>query len=1751
MLLNKLLFGFFCLALVIFAIGSASAAIGLTSCTNATSSSGQYELLSTLTSNATCLTLNASNMDLDCKGNSIWFGANGGNGAIGINVLFGVVPLQNITIRNCVIRDINVSGTTGYGIQFTKTSSSFIYNNTVLTNGSSSNHGIYFNTNCNNNLIENNTISAFGTSTGNYGVYLLSASDENIIRRNVITGTGTTTSHAILISTGTSDTEVINNTLSTLSTTTTGNTDGHIVYVTTGSGRNLFVDNIVYGRSAARNYAFYFTASANNNTIVNNTLFANHTEGTNYGVYILYGSSNKVTGNNLVVNGTSLTGVFLSSANNNLVENNSVTLLGVTSVTGAQVTSSYGNRFGNNTFAVNGRTATNTGIGLTSSYTNEFNNNTINVTGTTPIYGFYLLYSESNAITRNNVTVFGTTANSPLFLSTASEENRVTNNSFSVFGNTTLNYGVYLTQNRNNLIESNNITTNGTTTNYGIYLLTAANLNTIKNNIVRTGGLTANYGMFLSASEGNKIIGNLIFANGTTISGTTNNWGIHLAVNSESNLIANNTVQTFGGSTNYGLSLITSSRRNTYENNFVYTSGNNNSNHGLFISEAHRNIFRENVINTSGNGTNFGVYIQSSSMSNIFQNNTISTFEYANRSTSPAFAFLFVAPGYPVNNTLQGNNLFSIAGPDLRFETASLNDTTLVDQAVGNYTFTGIGGILIVRNTTAGEIRFLSPVNGTNTSFSDRVTVRANFVKIDEYTRELNKSAQVTIYNIPTASTELQIVRNGVACPVELCQNLTSLQAGNVTFTVIGGGNYSINSSSSVPSLILNQPLSSFNATYKDLSFNFTASDDVSSILSCTLSLNDSLNQTNQTVSTGVLTNMVIYNMSEGNYSWYVECFDGSNNTNRSQSRILNVSYSIPTVTFNYPQEDAYFNNISAVSINYTVYDSSPANMTVWLYGNGSLLATSYNITNGTLLNYSWSTLGLGIYNWTVISSNGLKNSSTGHRYFNVSNLTISCEAGGSYQEGALVLVQGNLSDGRSGLGLLQANVSVYEDGAYAASRNLTSLSDGSFQTTLGGLAIGNYTLNTSFGYRGYLSYCNDSFTIVSEGGPDASNASLFLTKVASVSSLTYAEIRYNITLSLVNAGGSNATNANITDINSTSSPYMLDTLVAGQSIMRSYVLSFARSNTTSIAMLSGATALAIDAKSDNLLSVFAQSLNVTVPANVSVTPASLVLDKIVTFYNVSNTTIAYNISLRLVNTGGSSSTEANISDADSSSSPYMIGALAAGDSVFRSYLATYTRNSTTYYVNLSRAQSYAFDSYSSVLLRANASDITIPVPTTELGQQLALVKNAYFNSENETAVNYTLAVEVINAGGVDLQGITVIDSDLNINQVIALNQTQTWNSTGSLIIQKEASNSERTFAKSSATVNTVTYQSNQIKISIPGYGGPADTIVYAPAQVNASTSFDSTIEIVNQNPDIGKNFIVDYWITSNDETTNYTSGQQTIYVAASGSTNLTATLTSPSVNGTYRLRALTSYIGGPDFAYDSFLVGSESEGGDEGDSDEGSSGGSGGGGGITGAAVDTVVCTSPYMRYGLECCLDVNNNTLCDRDELPKESETKNDTPIPLPEETSSRSFISSLVAYVGSSFLFIRSVLSVAQNRFAFGIGAGIVAIGGIIFFLRRVIFHSRNSLGSSNRIKNIIGKSVYAENGNGIGVVKEIYLEHYKIYGWIIQVNSRLAKKIGYKRIMVKQKYVKAIGRTMIIDERIAHHLDRYPVPHSHNL
>jgi len=81
--------------------------------------------------------------------------------------------------------------------------------------------------------------------------------------------------------------------------------------------------------------------------------------------------------------------------------------------------------------------------------------------------------------------------------------------------------------------------------------------------------------------------------------------------------------------------------------------------------------------------------------------------------------------------------------------------------------------------------------------------------------------------------------------------------------------------------------------------------------------------------------------------------------------------------------------NNSNISVDYamlnaTVTDADGDNMTVWFYGDGSLINTTENVVNGTAVTYNWTGLSDGGHNWSVIAGDGTENTTSDTYYFSV-----------------------------------------------------------------------------------------------------------------------------------------------------------------------------------------------------------------------------------------------------------------------------------------------------------------------------------------------------------------------------------------------------------------------------------------------------------------------------------------------------------------------------------------------------------------------------------------------------------------------------------------------------------------------------------------------------------------------------------------------------------------------------------------------
>ncbi len=162
--------------------------------------------------------------------------------------------------------------------------------------------------------------------------------------------------------------------------------------------------------------------------------------------------------------------------------------------------------------------------------------------------------------------------------------------------------------------------------------------------------------------------------------------------------------------------------------------------------------------------------------------------------------------------------------------------------------------------------------------------------------------------------------------------NKTGLASGTYTYKVYGNDssdNWGVSETRIVkinfpPQISLHYPLNNtqFNDT-QTVTFNFTATDELSTTLSCSVYLDGILNQTNNSVQNGSVSEFTIANISYGEHNWFINCSDGELST-VSETRYFTIADTIPPSIYYNPNTEASGSySKSWIFINITCSDQS------------------------------------------------------------------------------------------------------------------------------------------------------------------------------------------------------------------------------------------------------------------------------------------------------------------------------------------------------------------------------------------------------------------------------------------------------------------------------------------------------------------------------------------------------------------------------------------------------------------------------------------------------------------------------------------------------------------------------------------------------------------------------------------------------------------------------------------------------------
>jgi PGF-pre-PGF domain-containing protein len=227
----------------------------------------------------------------------------------------------------------------------------------------------------------------------------------------------------------------------------------------------------------------------------------------------------------------------------------------------------------------------------------------------------------------------------------------------------------------------------------------------------------------------------------------------------------------------------------------------------------------------------------------------------------------------------------------------------------------------------------------------------------------------------------------------------TAFAVSNRTLTV----NYTA-PPNQAPQISLNLPANNtqFNNT-QDINFNFTATDDQNTTLSCSIYLDNVSNQTNSSVQNNTLTNFLITGISYGSHNWSINCTDGSL-SNVSETRYFTIADTQPPIVTIIRPENITYNTKSNLPLNFTATDNVGISACWYSLDGGA------NTSLPSCANTTFSVSADGSHNIRVYANDTSGNVNSSIRYFSVDTTppTYSNDAdnsSGSVVEGTIVNV--------------------------------------------------------------------------------------------------------------------------------------------------------------------------------------------------------------------------------------------------------------------------------------------------------------------------------------------------------------------------------------------------------------------------------------------------------------------------------------------------------------------------------------------------------------------------------------------------------------------------------------------------------------------------------------------------------------------------------------------------------------------------
>jgi hypothetical protein len=312
-------------------------------------------------------------------------------------------------------------------------------------------------------------------------------------------------------------------------------------------------------------------------------------------------------------------------------------------------------------------------------------------------------------------------------------------------------------------------------------------------------------------------------------------------------------------------------------------------------------------ISVLGNGT-YAYKVNATDTTNYSDNTTgVTYYAFVNKATSTCS--LLFNPISPITYGAAVNVSCSCNNPEASAQL--YRNSTNVTSEIGQNVTLGAGTWSYVCNVSQSQ-------NYTSASNSSNFVVNPAASQVDllldgvaaNKTVEVGSTVNLTATMITPGTGVVQLYRSGAlinsgTAPITNLSTFSTLNTFNITAVYPATQNYSasyatwfaITQDTTKPNVYLTSPANNAAIASQTQSFVFNATDNYYTALSCTLYINNVPSGANGSVAVSTPTTITNTTMPEGNNNWYVNCTDGSANTNQSETRVLTVDLTPPVIT--------------------------------------------------------------------------------------------------------------------------------------------------------------------------------------------------------------------------------------------------------------------------------------------------------------------------------------------------------------------------------------------------------------------------------------------------------------------------------------------------------------------------------------------------------------------------------------------------------------------------------------------------------------------------------------------------------------------------------------------------------------------------------------------------------------------------------------------------------------------------------------